>query len=103
MTDLEVHLAKGVVPLFEEIKRLRDELSELRETLLVRVPEIVMAKDTTIARVTEAAWTLAHKHHEWGHLGTRMATPIEECEIETCAMFVKALAPTEPAPPPTQP
>ena len=51
-------------------------------------------KDATIAMLREAAWALARRHHEWGHMGSRMATPIEECLIETCVEIVKALAPT---------
>lgn len=45
-----------------------------------------------ITMLREASWKLARKHHEWGHLGSRMATPIEECLIETCVEMVKALA-----------
>ena len=77
--------------LTSEVERLRREV-ELAEA---RCPPdykmLVEEQDATIATLREASWKLARRHHEWGHLGSRMATPIEECLIETCVEIVKAL------------
>ena len=71
----------------EERHRLGDEV----DTLQAKNEELL----GLLKGMREAAWRLARKHHEWGHLGTRMATPIEECNIETCVEIVKTLDPAQ--------